>query len=68
METDTVAEMEDVGEWVWGFPAFGETRLHVEVLIAAQQGVENQLVDALRWAVRAHARVQISWAALDDHH
>src|SRR5262249_41590896 len=47
------SNMEDVSKRVRNFPAFRECRFYVEMLIAIQQVIEDQAVDALRLRVDA---------------
>ena len=60
--------MEDVGQRVGKLPALGQAGLQLEVLVAGEQAVEEQLVDAFRLRVGPDARVEVGGAALDDHH
>ena len=64
---DVVAEVEDVGERIGDFPAFGESGRDVEMIVAIQQSVENKFVNSLGLRVDAYARIEIGGAALDDH-
>ena len=60
-------QMKNVGQRIGNLPALGQSGLNVEVLVARQQRVEEEFVDALRLPVDAHARIEIRGAALDDH-
>src|ERR1700746_3891590 len=61
-------EVKDVRQRVGDIPAIGQAWFDVEVFIAIQQIVEQEIVDTLRGGVDAHAWIQIRRAALDDHH
>ena len=60
--------MKDVGQRIGNFPAVGQRRLQIKVIVPAHQRVEQQLADALRLRIYTHARIKIGGAALDDHH
>ena len=58
--------MEDVRLRIGNFPPLGEPRLELEVLVAAHERVEQQLVDALGLRIDADARVKVRGAAFDE--
>ena len=60
--------MKDVGERIGSLPSLGEHGLDVEVMIACQQRVEEQFVNALRLCIDTNPRIEVQRAALDDHH
>jgi hypothetical protein len=37
------------------------------MFVAMDQGVEEQLIDALRIGIDAHPRIEVGGTALDDH-
>jgi len=59
--------VEDVGQGVGHLPALGQAGLQLEVLVAGEQAVKEQLIDALRLGVGADPRIEVRRAALDDH-
>src|SRR5262249_19526777 len=67
MKSDAVAQVKHVGFWIGNFPAFCQPGLDIQVLVAIEQIVEDELVDAFRKCINPHARVEIRGAALDDH-
>ena len=68
MKAHPAPQMKYVSSRVRNLPAFGERRLQVEVLVTPQQGVEQQLVDALRLRIGPDAGIEIRGTAFDDHH
>ncbi len=67
VKAHAVVQMKDVGQRIGNFPALRQPGLQVEVIVAADQGIEEQLVDALRLRVDADARIEVDGTALDDH-
>ena len=61
------AEVKDPGERVGGFPRSGEEGLEAEVLVAADEGVEEEGVDVLGLGVDADAGIEVGGAGLDEH-
>ena len=66
MEANSGAQMKDVGQGIGNLPALGKSRLQVEVLVAVDQTIEEQLVDALGIGVDPDAGIEIERAGLDD--
>ena len=60
-------EVEDVGQRIGNLPALGQPGLHVEMLIASEQRVEEKLVNALRLRVDPNSRIEIRRTALNNH-
>ena len=67
-EAHPPAQVEDISHGIENLPALGQAGDQVEVLVAVDQAVEEQGVDALGLRVGAHARIEIRRARLDDHH
>ncbi len=67
VEAHALPQMEDIGQRIGNLPALGQHRLQIEVLIAAEKRIEDQHINALGLRVQPHARIEIRWAALDDH-
>src|SRR4051812_11654243 len=59
--------MENVSQRIVILPSLGEAWEHVEVIVATQQRVEDQFVDALRLRIRTDARIEVRRTALDHH-
>ena len=59
--------MEDVGFRIEDLPRIGEERFQLEVLIAADKRVEEQVANALGLSIESDARVEVGRAVLDDH-
>ncbi len=68
VKPNAMMQMEDVGLRIGNLPTFGQPRLQVEVLVAADERIEEQFVNALRLRVNPDTRIEIGGAALDDHH
>src|SRR5438445_448622 len=68
MKSHVMSQMENVSDRIWHLPSLSERRLQVEMLIAPHQRIVEQLPDAFRLIVGADSRIQIRWAALNDHH
>src|SRR5689334_4870257 len=60
--------MENVGKGIANLPAFCYPGLQIEVPVFAHQGIEEQLVDALRLCISANARIEIRRAGFDEQH
>jgi hypothetical protein len=41
--------------------------LHIEVIVASEQIVEEQVINALGLRINAHARIEIRGTALNNH-
>ena len=67
MESYCVMQVEDVGKRVGSLPSFREAGLHIQVLVAREQRVEQQFADALRLRVESNAGIEIGGTAFDDH-
>jgi hypothetical protein len=61
------AEVKDPGLRVGSFPAGGEEGLKAEVLVAANEGVEEERVDVLGLGIGANARIEAGGARFDQH-
>src|SRR5215475_2606967 len=61
-------QMENVGQGVGSLPAIRQTGFYIEMFIALEQVIEQQAVNAFRLGVNPDTRIQIGWAAFDDHH
>ena len=68
MKLHAVVQMEDIGQRIGNIPAFGQAGGDVEMVVAGQQVVEDEVVDALGLRVQADAGIEVGRAALDDHH
>ena len=68
VEANTVMQMKNVGLRIGDLPTLGQPWLQLEVIVAADQRVEEKLVDSLRLRIDADTGVEVGWAALDDHH
>ena len=68
MKANAVAHVEDVILWIRNFPAFGNARQQVEVVVFANQGIEDQFINALGLGVFADPRIKIGWAALNHYY
>ena len=67
VKANAVMQMKNVGLRIGNFPAVGQPGLQVKVIVAADQRIEEQIVDAFRLRVHADARIEIGGTALDDH-
>src|SRR5580698_872886 len=67
VEAGVCAEVKDPGLLVGGFPAGGEEGLEAEVLVAADERVEEERVDMLGLGVDADAGIEVGGAGLDEH-
>ena len=63
----TRTQMKNIGTRIGYVPAHCQLRLYVQVLIARQQIIKQQTVDALRLRIQPNSRIQIRRAALDNH-
>jgi len=61
-------KVEDISSRIRYLPAFGQPGLNVEVIIAREQIVEEQVVNAFGIRVQPHSGIEIGGAALNDHH
>ena len=66
MKAHTVMQVEDVSQRIGNLPTFSK-RGHVQVIVAGEQVVEDQVVDPLRLSVEADAGIEVGRAAFDDH-
>lgn len=66
VETDTLAKVEDVGEWIGSVPGFGEVAVEVHLIVAFEQAAEEKAIDALRLRVGGEAGVQVGRAGFDE--
>jgi len=64
----TLSDMEDVGKGIRDLPAFRQRWLHVQMLVAIKEIIEDQRVDTFGPRVDPHTRVEIGRAALNNHH
>ena len=62
-----VMQMKNVGQRIGNVPAFGQAGRDVQVGVAGEQVVEDEVVNALGLRVEANARIEVRRAALDDH-
>src|SRR5580704_6519272 len=60
-------QVKDIGQGVGHVPAFGKPGPYVQILASREEGVKNELIDALGLTVASYARVEISRTTLDDH-
>ena len=67
VKANAVMQVKDVGLRIGNLPAVGQPGLQVEMVVATNQRVEEQLVDAFRLGVHANPRIEVGGAALDDH-
>ena len=58
--------MEAEGEWVGLLPGVGEGGGEVEVRVAGDEAVEEELVDVLGLGVDADAGIEVGGAGLDE--
>ena len=65
---DTVMQVEDIGAGVGDLPAFGESWSDVQVFVAGEEVVEDQVVDAFGIGVDPDAGIEVGGAAFDDHY
>ena len=63
-----MVQVKDVGLRIGNLPAIGQPWLQLKVLIAANQRVEEQVVNALGLRIDSNPRIEIGGAALDDHY
>ncbi len=68
VEANTVVQVKDVGLRIGSFPAIRQPGLQLKVFVAANQRVEEHLIDALGLRVDANPWVEVGGAALDDHY
>jgi hypothetical protein len=61
-------QMKNVGLRIGYFPTVSQPRPQVEVIIPADQRIEEKRVDSLRLRIHPNPRVKIRRAALNDHH
>ena len=61
-------KVENVGQWIGNLPTLCQPGLNIEVLVAREKGVEEKLVNAFRLPVDPNSRVEIRWAAFNNHH
>src|SRR5579862_9463429 len=62
-----VMQMKNISERVGNIPALGQTGSDVQIGATGQQVVEDQVVDTFGLSVQTHARIEVGWAALNDH-
>jgi hypothetical protein len=62
-----VPDVEYVGQGIGNFPALGQRGRHVEMLIAIEEVIEHQRVDALGPCVDPNSGIKIGGAALNNH-
>ncbi len=67
VEMDAGAEVKNPGKGVRSLPAGGEEGLKAEVLVAANECVEEQGVDVLGLGVGTDAGIEVGGAGLDEH-
>src|SRR5271157_3477673 len=67
VKAHTGMQVEDVGLRIGNFPIVSQPRLQVEVLIAPDEGIEEQLVNPLRLRVNPDPGIEVGRAAFDDH-
>jgi hypothetical protein len=60
--------MEDIGSRIRNLPPLGQPRLNIEVIIAGEQIIEEQVVNAFGLRIQSHARIEIRGTALNNHH
>src|SRR5277367_2131254 len=60
--------MENVSKWIGSLPSFRQPRLYIQVLVAREQGIKNQLVNAGRLCVQPDSRIEIRGTAFNHHH
>src|SRR5437762_2973657 len=68
MEAHAVAQMEDERFGIGLVPALGERGCEMEIAVASDEAVEEQLVDMFRLSIRTYARVKIGGAAVDEEY
>jgi hypothetical protein len=67
VEANVVAEMEYVGLRVGYLPALGDPWLDLEVLVAMNESVEDELAYALGLCVGSDTGIEVERAALNEH-
>src|ERR1017187_10036793 len=68
VEADSMMQMKNIGLRIRYFPTISQPRLQVEVIVPADQRIEEQFVDSLRLRIHPDPGVKIRGAALNDHH
>src|SRR5438105_8573250 len=68
MKFDSALKVKNVSERIGVLPFFGKCRQKVEVIVAPEQCIEDQLVNALRLSIGSDPRVQVRGAVFDQHH
>src|SRR5208337_929283 len=60
-------EVKNVSQRIRNLPMLRQPGLNIQVLVARQQRVEKELANALRLRINPHPRIEIRWAAFNDH-
>src|SRR5690348_15568002 len=68
MKSYSAPQVKHVCLRIGNVPPLRQPGLQVEMLVAVNQRVEKEFVNALRVRVDTDSRVEVGWAALDDHH
>ena len=66
MEANTMAEMENISTWIWGLPGFCEIAVEIHLIVALQQAVEQESIEALRLRISGKTRIEIGGAGFDE--
>src|SRR5580692_1922470 len=61
-------QVEYISQRIWDFPTLRQSRLHVKMLVAGAQVIEQQLINSLGIGFQTNPWIQIGGAALDNHH
>ena len=67
VEVNSMMQMKNIGLRIGYFPTVSQPRLQVEVVVPADQRIEEQFVDSLRLRINSDPRIKIRRTALNDH-
>ena len=68
MKLHAVPDVENVGQGIGNLPALRQRRRHVQMIIAIQEVIEDQRVDAFGVRVDPDPGIEIRGTALNNHH
>jgi hypothetical protein len=68
MEFHVMSQMEDIRQRLGNVPALRDPGMQIEMFVAVEKGVKEQLAYAFGLGINAHARIKVRGTALDNHH
>src|ERR1051326_3430957 len=67
MKLYAVMKVEHISQWIGNVPAIGQLRLNIQMFVAGEQVIKDQVVNPLGLSIQSNPRIEVGWAIFNQH-